>query len=122
MKSLRNKNLGRRGEEIAVNFLKHKGYKIIEQNFQKRYSELDIVALDGLILVFVEVKTRIGTKFGTGEEAVTPRKIRSLIKSAQYYKLVNPGLPDAMRIDLVSISMHSSQEVEKISHYTNITG
>lgn len=122
MKSLRNKNLGRLGEELASNYLRQKGYKIIETNFKKRYSELDIVALDGQTLVFVEVKTRIGTKFGTPEEAITPWKLKTLIKSCQYYKFIHKNLPEAMRIDVVSVLLSSYEEIEKITLYKNITG
>lgn len=122
MKSLRNKNLGKLGEEIATNFLRQKGYTIIEQNFQKRYTELDIIAQDGNTLVFVEVKTRIGTRFGLPEESITPWKLRSLIKSAQYYKLVHQNLPAAIRIDVVSVLLASYDSVEKITHYKNVTG
>lgn len=122
MQNLRNKNLGKEGEEIAAKYLQSKGFVILEHNFHKRYSEIDIVARDKMTLVFVEVKTRIGNKFGSPEEAITPWKLHNLIKSAQYYKLLHQNLPDDMRIDVVTIVLSSINEVEKISHYKNVTG
>lgn len=122
MQNLRNKTLGAKGEEIAANYLHSLGFKVIERNFHKRYTELDIVALDNKTLVFIEVKTRIGKKYGTAEEAITPWKLRNLIRSAHYYKLLHPDLPDAMRIDVVSIILSSQQNLEKISLYKNVTG
>lgn len=122
MKNLRNKSVGKLGEELAAKYLAQKNFKILEQNFHKRYSEIDIVAIDGNTLVFVEVKTRIGTKFGLPEESITPRKLRSLIYAAQYYKLVHQELPQAMRIDVVSVLLFSEDKLEKITHYQNVTG
>ena len=109
------------GETAACKYLTSLGYKIIERNFKKRYGEIDIVACQGKTLVFVEVKTRRGTSFGTPEEAITPWKMSSLIKSAQYYKLIHPNSPDAMRIDLISIHLNDAYEIEKIQHYKNIS-
>lgn len=116
---------GQEGEEIAVNFLRKKGYKIIEQNFHSRVGEIDIVALDpstgsgpgGNVLVFVEVKTRWSKKFGEPVEAVTPWKLNSIIKTAQYYKLLHPELPEEMRIDVVSIELEGKSP--KIEHIVN---
>jgi len=122
MKNPRNKILGKIGEEIATQFLQQKGYQIIERNFQKRYAEIDIVARDGNTLVFVEVKTRIGKQFGLPEEAITPWKMRRLIRSCQYYKLLHPYLPESLRIDVVSVLLLSEESVEKITHYKNVTG
>lgn len=121
MNNLYRQNLGKKGEEIAEKFLSSHGLTIVEKNFHKRYSEIDIVALDGKILVFVEVKTRFGTKFGLPEESVTPWKLRSLVKSAYYYKLLHPKLPESLRIDVVAISFKSEDEVESLNWYKNIT-
>lgn len=113
--------LGNLGEEIAVKHLISLGFKIIDRNFKRRYGEIDIVALDGTTLVFVEVKTRRGDKFGKAEEAITYWKRKSLIKSAQYYKLLHPELPDSMRIDLVSVYLTLKAEVKQIELYKDIT-
>lgn len=117
-----NQEIGILGEQIAADYLSSFGLKILERNFKKRYAELDIVVLDGTTLVFVEVKTRKGTRFGLPEESITPWKLKSLIHSCHYYKLLHPGLPQSMRIDVVSIQLTIDNKVEKINWFKNITG
>ncbi len=97
--------IGKRGENYAVSLIKRKGYKIIERNFHCPFGEIDIVAIDGDTLAFVEVKTRTGEKFGKPEEAVGKRKIQAITKSGQYFRLNRRDLPDAERIDVVAIEM-----------------
>ncbi|MBM3283088.1 YraN family protein [Candidatus Gottesmanbacteria bacterium] len=117
-----NQSLGFLGETAAASYLISQGYKILERNFKKRYGEIDIVALDGKTLVFVEVKTRKSNKYGTAEEAITPWKLRVLIKSAQYYKLIHPNLPDSVRVDFISVYLSIDNKIEKVKLYKNITG
>ena len=105
------------GEELAVKSLKKNGYKILERNFHSRTGEIDIIALDSRTLVFVEVKTRWSKAFGNPSEAVTPWKLKSIIKTCQYYKLLHPKLPDAMRIDVVAIDITGpSPKIELIKN------
>ena len=110
------------GEEIAASFLEKKGFLILERNWHlRRWGELDIIAQDGDVLVFVEVKTRLGTKFGNPEEAVNFYKKKALWHSAQYYKTTHGDLPDALRIDVVSILLDpETQSPLKIQHFPNI--
>lgn len=122
MKDLRNKILGQKGEQLAVEYLKKQGYKILEHNFLKRYTELDIVALDGDTLAFIEVKTRTSNRFGTPIESITPWKLKALVRSCQYYKSLHSELPEAMRIDVVSVNLSPGGGVEKIELTKNITG
>jgi len=95
--------VGNRGENEACKFLKRQGYKIIARNFHNRTGEIDIVALDHNVLVFVEVKTRFSYTYGLPEESVTPQKINSIVRTGQYFKLLNPQTPDLMRVDVVAI-------------------
>lgn len=99
------KSRGLKGESIAVSLVEKEGYKVLERNFHSRFGEIDIVAIDGDTLVFLEVKTRWSRQFGTPEEAVTPRKIRSIIKSGQYFRVMHKNLPEAERIDVVAIEI-----------------
>ncbi len=122
MRNLQNKILGKIGEEIAAEYLQSQGLRIIERNFSKRYTELDIVADDKNTLVFVEVKTRIGTKFGLPEEAITPWKLKTLVRSAHYYNLLHPQHQGPMRIDVVSLILTKNHEVEKLKWIKNVTG
>ena len=110
-----------KGEELAVQFLKEKGYKIIDRNFRKGYGEIDIIAINHGILVFVEVKTRTSSQFGTPFEQITHFKLHSLVKTAQFYKILNPKLPDSLRIDAVSIELDYSGNLSNIEHIENIT-
>jgi putative endonuclease len=112
---------GRFGEETAAAYLKTQGYSILERNWHKQYAELDIVALDGDCLVFVEVKSRFGSDFDRPEEAMTPWKIRTLMRAAELYKLYHPDLPDFMRIDFVGIVFKNNNPIE-INLIKNITG
>ena len=115
-------NLGKYGESLAASFLGKKGYHIIEQNFKARYGEIDIIAKKGETLVFIEVKTRIGKRFGTPQESITPKKIRELIKTAEYYCLLHPHLPKQLRIDVVALKLTPEKSVETMEHIQNVTG
>ncbi len=112
---------GRHGEEQAALFLQKQGYKILERNWHTRYAEIDIVALDGDCLVFVEVKSRFGSDFDRPEEAMTQWKVNSVIRSASLYKAAHPELPDYMRIDFVGIVFRNGDIVD-INLIKNITG
>lgn len=120
-KDLRKKYLGKIGEDLACQYLISHKYKILERNFQKRYGELDVITLKDNILVFVEVKTRIGRKFGLPEEAVTPRKLSEIKQTAYYYKLLHPELPDAMQIDVIAIELEVDETVKEFRHIENVT-
>lgn len=116
------KETGKKGEDLAVDYLQHHGYKIIERNFQKRYGEIDIVAQEGDTLVFVEVKTRRGSKFGSAVESVSPWKLKTLVRSCYFYKSLHSELPEALRVDLVAVDLIPDGGVEKIELVKNITG
>src|SRR5688572_20069595 len=84
----REKPLGERGEDAAVRYLRRLGYRILQRQHyggHRRFPELDIVALDGDRIVFVEVKTRRGTRKGRPADAVTPAKQRQIAKAALSY-------------------------------------
>ncbi len=101
-----NIDIGSLGEELATKYLKKRGYEILERNFRsRRWGEIDIVAIEDDVLVFVEVKARVGSKYGEPVEAVTPFKLRALKRTGQYYKMEHPDLPEALRIDVVAIML-----------------
>ncbi len=97
------KELGRRGEELAVGHLQDQGLVVLARNWRCRHGELDIVATDGRCLVVCEVKTRSGTGFGTPAEAVTPEKRDRLRRLANawlaHYRI---GWCE-VRMDIVSV-------------------
>jgi len=100
-----NSLLGKLGEDYAVKLLQAAGYKIIGRNFHSRFGEIDIIAQDNDTLVFVEVKARWEDKFGRPQEAVNTRKINSIMKTGEYFKLLNPQTPDLIRIDVVALTV-----------------
>lgn len=118
------KTLGDRGENLASDLLQKNGYKILTRNFRSKFGEIDIVALDPQVrppaLVFVEVKTRWSQAFGTPEEAITPWKIKNIIKAGQYFKLLHPETPGSLRIDAVVIEM-SEGKVQRSEIIKNLT-
>ena len=119
---MNNQLLGKRGEELAAEYLVGHGFRIIDRNFKARYGELDIIAIQGTVLVFIEVKTRVGREFGLPEEAVTPRKLAEVLKTAQYYKLLHPNLPESLRIDVIGIELFSDETIKYFNHIRNVTG
>lgn len=111
---MHNKTLGKIGEEIAVKFLKRKGYSILRKNWRCLVGEIDIVAQEKDFLVFVEIKTRKSISFGPGYLAVNSYKQFKLIKLAHVY-LKRYGLSDKpCRIDVVSIDVDKNHAVKDI--------
>lgn len=110
------------GEDAACEYLKKKGYTILERNFRKSYGEIDIIARLRDVLVFVEVKTRTNKHYGTPFDAVAPYKVQQIVKGANYYKyILNPQLPDNMRIDAIGVIVGEGK-VRSIEHIENVTG
>lgn len=96
-------DLGSQGEKVAADFLRKKGYTVICKNFRCRSGEVDIIAREGKVLIFVEVKTRRSDSFGSPAAAVTPRKQQQIAKAALEY-LARENLFDTeARFDVVSI-------------------
>ena len=93
---------GDRGEERAARFLARRGLRIVERNYRTRMGEIDLVALDGPVLVFVEVRMRSAARFGGGAESVDSRKRARLVAAARHY-LMRLGREPACRFDVVSL-------------------
>lgn len=108
------KQVGSKGEDLAAEFLKGKGYRIIGRNYKTPVGELDIIAKDGETLVFIEVKTRSSNAFGYPFEAVDSRKKRKLKNLALFY-LKNQKKNCAARFDVISINLTGTKkEIEHI--------
>jgi len=106
--------LGKQGEELAVSFLLEKGFVILHRNWRCRHEELDIVARDGIFLVFVEVKTRRNIYHGMPEEAVSLTKQRLLVNAADTY-ITHFNLDLEARFDIIAI--HFRDEIPIIRHF-----
>ncbi len=109
-----NDTLGKQGEEIAVKFFKKKGYRIIERNYSTVFGEIDIIAKDRDVIVFIEVKTRADKSFGYPFEAVHPRKRKKMKQVALcYMKRLKREVP--ARFDVLSIDMEGGgKQIEHI--------
>ncbi len=110
--------VGKRGEDLAVSYLRKLGYQILFRNWKTpRWGEIDIVAREGGDLVFAEVKTR--SRLGVGEpfESVNFYKLRTLKRAAFYFKERYPKTPNSLRIDVLSVVLN---EPPKIEHFRNI--
>ena len=97
-------NLGKSGEDLAVQELESRGYAVIERRYRTAHGEIDIIARDGGTIVFVEVRRRSTGQCGTAAESVTPAKQRRVIRMAIAY-LYSHGLYDRcpVRFDVVGI-------------------
>ena len=80
-----NQRIGRWGEKAAEEYLREKGYTILENNVRTPYGEIDIIASLDELIVFVEVKARTSQTFGLPEAALTSRKLGHMLDSAEYY-------------------------------------
>ncbi|OPY70934.1 MAG: hypothetical protein A4E57_00250 [Syntrophorhabdaceae bacterium PtaU1.Bin034] len=94
---------GLRGEEMAIEALKGKGYRIVERNHRNRLGEIDVVAEEGGCLVFVEVKKRNSGRFGEAICAVDERKQRQLARAALFYMKVHDCFGRSVRFDVIGI-------------------
>ena len=92
-----------KGEVAAREYLRGKGYLILEENYAGRAGEIDLIAKDGEVLVFVEVKARENTAFGYPIEAITPQKVRKICLTAQQYLVQKRLLGSDVRFDVVEI-------------------
>ena len=90
------------GEAVAAAYLRKKGYRIVQQNFSTRFGEIDLIAWDGDILCFVEVKTRTNLQMGLPREYVTPAKQRRIKKTALFY-LAAHDLDCPARFDVAEV-------------------
>lgn len=103
---------GRKGEDLALEYLEKNGFVIIEKNFRSRFGEIDLIVKDGQTIVFVEVKYRLSENYGSPKEAVTNEKIKKIIMTAQYFITKN-NFNSLYRFDVVSIYK------DKIEHIKN---
>ena len=109
-------SLGRYGEQLAEKHLLEQGYTILAKNWRCPEGELDLVAQQGAQLIFVEVRTRRGSRLGSPEESVTPAKQARLIQLA-YAFLAQHDVPDPLwRIDIIAIMVGREGAVQRLNH------
>jgi putative endonuclease len=103
---------GKIGEEAARRYLERLGYRIIETNYRDKLGETDIIGFDGSVLVFVEVKTRRSTRYGTPGEAVNGAKQKRLTKVSQSYLVRNRVLHRQVRFDVVEVVIQGGEVLQ----------
>jgi putative endonuclease len=107
--SLYQKNLGKIGEDLALDFLKSHSFSVLERNFRSKFGEIDIISEKDHCLYFIEVKTRSNTDFGKPYESVNKRKIYHIKKAAQYYLLKNKFEGYKLKVAVFSILSENGQ-------------
>jgi putative endonuclease len=105
--------LGKKGEQLAIDFLIEKEYKILEKNYRFQKAEVDIIAQKDAVLAVVEVKTRSSNYFGNPQDFVNPKKIKLLISAIDHY-ITERDLDVEVRFDIVAII--KQQKTFKIEH------
>ncbi|MDZ7586892.1 MAG: YraN family protein [Patescibacteria group bacterium] len=117
---------GQIGEEAAAEFLRKKGYQILERNFRTKFGEIDIIAREKQEepflpkIVFVEVKTKSGEEFGEPWEMVNKRKVGQVRRMAELYLMFKRLGEAACRIDVVGVWLDILGEVERIEHWEDV--
>jgi len=96
---------GRRGEDVAATFVAGLGYRVVMRNFRCRAGEIDLVALDGETVVFVEVRSRMGNRCGTPLESVDGRKQARVGRVARYFLSARGWHERAARFDVIGIRL-----------------
>jgi putative endonuclease len=109
--------LGVSGEALAEDHLRGLGYQIVERDVRTPLGQLDLVAMDGKTLVFVEVKTRAGHGYGLPQESVDARKIRKLRQLGLYYLKIRPHR-GSVRFDVVGLTVADGRLV-RVDHIKN---
>jgi putative endonuclease len=108
---------GRQGEQVADEFLRTQGYVIIARNYRVSFGEIDVIAQDRQMLVFVEVRTHTGEAFGDPLASVNLRKQRQIAKAALHYLARNGLMEREARFDVVGIRWENEQA--RITHVKN---
>jgi putative endonuclease len=110
---------GKIGEKLATDFLKKKGYKIIQQNYKTKYAEIDLVARQKETLVFVEVRTKTNEAFGSPEETLNYQKLNKVLQNSRAYAAFT-NWQGPCRIDAICVILGEDNKPQRIDHYENI--
>jgi putative endonuclease len=116
------KETGARGEQLAKEHLKKKGYRIIETNYRCRLGEIDMIARHKDCLVFIEVRTKANLNFGSPEESISTAKKAKMRVTAQYYLQSQPKYPKSWRIDFVAVELDGKGTAKRIEIYESAVG
>lgn len=129
------------GEDLAAEYLRERGFEIVDRNVRTAYGEIDLIArhtsdptkdnstntadyrsagsLSPALTIFVEVKARTSTAYGYPEASITPAKKAHLLSSAQEYIRLHPELDGEWRVDVISILLDAPSAPPEIQHFVN---
>ena len=107
-----NLDFGRASEDAAAVFLKNKGYRILRTNYRVKFGEIDIIAEEGSVICFIEVKSRVDCSLGHPKEALTPRKQDKISRAALAYLKENRFLDRSARFDVLSIIKGDDDQID----------
>ncbi len=116
---MKSNKIGEIGENLALKHLKRCGYRVVERNFSTRFGEIDLIVNKKGVLIFVEVKTRMGR--GRPEWSITGEKINQVKQMAEAYLIKKEPKYKNLRLDALCIDLNYQLEVEDIRHYQNLT-
>ena len=119
---MKRRDTGILGEKLAKDFLKKRGYRILETNYRCPEGEIDIVAKHRDSLVFVEVRTKTSLGFGSPEESITPAKQEKMRAAAFHYRQTHNNLPPLWRIDFVAVELNQKGKPSRIELIENAVG
>jgi putative endonuclease len=117
----RRKRVGNFGEDVAATYLQRQGHQIVARGWRCRYGELDLITRDGAELVFVEVRTRRASDFGTGEESVGAGKQARLVRLAYSY-MAEVDAEQPWRIDVLAVALDAGGRVTGVTHIRSAVG
>ncbi len=119
---MKRKDTGNLGEKLAKDFLKKRGYRVLETNCRYPEGEIDIVARHKDFLVFVEVRTKRSLAFGSPEESITWTKRGRMRAAAAHYQQTHDNLPPLWRIDVVAVELDQKGKPSRIELIENAVG
>lgn len=119
MKGEEHLTTGKLGEEMALKYLECKGYKIIQRNFRTGRGEIDIIAEKNESLIFVEVRTKVGERFGAPEETIDRRKRYKLRGNAKAYAAYK-HYKGRFQVDAICLVLNDGATQDRLTHYENI--
>jgi len=117
--TITNRATGQWGEAVASEYLTDHGYNILDRNVHTPHGEIDLVARQGSVTVFVEVKTRTSTRFGYPESAITEKKRAHMLAASQAYLQMHPELEGECRLDVIAIEHDRRINATSVVHFEN---
>jgi putative endonuclease len=119
MGKMKRSDTGRLGEKLARDFLKKRGFHILENNYRCTEGEIDIIARHKDCLVFVEVRTKTSQQFGSPEESITQAKKKRMVTTAQHYRQTHDKQLPMWRIDFVAVELDKKRKLSRIELIEN---